>query len=68
MSSSLWYVFTFVLCLGAWFDPKPVCFWFCLQDVSMHDFERVLKNAKPSVGPNDLLEHEKWTKQFGQDG
>lgn len=36
--------------------------------VSMKDFLRSLKNAKPTVGPQDLEEHIKWTKEFGQEG
>lgn len=37
-------------------------------DVTMDDFERVLRSAKPSVGPEDLDRQEDWTRQFGQEG
>lgn len=37
-------------------------------DVSMYDFQRVLANCKPSVGPEDLVRQEQWTEQFGQEG
>lgn len=34
----------------------------------MNDFQRVLTTAKASVGPNDLVRQEEWTKQYGQEG
>lgn len=34
----------------------------------LRDFELAQKNTKPSVGPTDMVKHEEWTKQFGQDG
>lgn len=37
-------------------------------DVTADDFERVLTQAKPSVGPEDLIRQEDWTKQYGQEG
>eukprot|EP00386_Alphamonas_edax_P014176 GDKI01043607.1.p1 GENE.GDKI01043607.1~~GDKI01043607.1.p1 ORF type:complete len:433 (+),score=138.28 GDKI01043607.1:78-1376(+) len=37
-------------------------------DLTMLDFEDVILNAKPSVGPNDLKQHTDWTAQFGSEG
>jgi len=36
--------------------------------VGMKDFLRSLKNTKPTVGPEDLEQHIKWTKEFGMEG
>lgn len=37
-------------------------------DVTMQDFETVLKRAKPSVSHGDLKRQEEWTTEFGQEG
>ena len=36
--------------------------------VSLKDFLRVLKTAKPSVSSSDIDRHFQWMKQFGQEG
>jgi len=36
--------------------------------LSMADFLRVLTNARPSVGEDDIKRHEEWTSEFGQEG
>lgn len=37
-------------------------------DVSIADFEKVLKHSFSSVSPDELREYDDWTKQFGQEG
>jgi vacuolar protein-sorting-associated protein 4 len=37
-------------------------------DVSVQDFEKVLRHAFASVSEDELEEYTKWTKQFGQEG
>ena len=39
-----------------------------LGPITSEDFANVLKKAKPSVGKEDIVEHVKWTEQFGQEG
>ena len=34
----------------------------------MDDFSEAIKNVKPSVGKNDLVEYEKWMAEFGEQG
>lgn len=36
--------------------------------VDMEAFEKALLNTKPTVGPNELVKFDEWTKQFGMDG
>ena len=36
--------------------------------VSMDDFMQALARIKPSVNEDDIVEHTKWTEEFGQDG
>ena len=36
--------------------------------IDNNDFLNALKNTKPTVGPKELKEYEKWTKLFGNDG
>eukprot|EP01128_Nolandella_sp_AFSM9_P007035 TRINITY_DN3756_c0_g1_i1.p1 TRINITY_DN3756_c0_g1~~TRINITY_DN3756_c0_g1_i1.p1 ORF type:complete len:445 (+),score=98.96 TRINITY_DN3756_c0_g1_i1:36-1337(+) len=31
-------------------------------------FQQSIRNTRPSVGPEDIQEHVKWTAEFGQDG
>lgn len=37
-------------------------------DVTISDFESVLKHSFSSVSPDELREYDDWTKQFGQEG
>jgi vacuolar protein-sorting-associated protein 4 len=37
-------------------------------EVTLRDFERAVQSTKPSVSPDDLALHEKFTHQFGQEG
>jgi len=37
-------------------------------DVCFEDFMEALSNVKPSVNEEDIVEHHKWTAEFGQDG
>lgn len=39
-----------------------------MPKVCKKDFDKSIKNCKPSVNKEQLLEFEKWTKEFGQDG
>lgn len=36
-------------------------------DVSMDDFMFAIARIKPSVNEKDIVEHVKWTEEFGQD-
>lgn len=36
--------------------------------LTMDDFRDILGKAKPSVGPEDLEQFEKWTAEFGEEG
>jgi hypothetical protein len=31
-------------------------------------FEAAVSNSKPTVGPDDLIKQEEWTKQYGSEG
>lgn len=37
-------------------------------DVSHEHFEAAVSNSKPTVGPDDLIKQEEWTKQYGSEG
>lgn len=37
-------------------------------DITKKMFMKALKNAKPTVGKDDLTRMEEWTKQYGQEG
>mmetsp|Transcript_1643 Transcript_1643/g.3132 ORF Transcript_1643/g.3132 Transcript_1643/m.3132 type:complete len:440 (-) Transcript_1643:932-2251(-) len=37
-------------------------------EVCLHDFEKVLRNSKPTVGEKDLEDHRKFTEEFGSEG
>jgi len=37
-------------------------------DVAFCDFEKVLRQAFTSVSPEELLQYDEWTEQFGQEG
>ncbi|KAM3142551.1 hypothetical protein pb186bvf_005453 [Paramecium bursaria] len=39
-----------------------------IPDISFKDFEQSLQSAKKSVGQELLVQFEKWTKDFGQEG
>eukprot|EP01064_Diplonema_japonicum_P019616 TRINITY_DN2835_c10_g1_i1.p1 TRINITY_DN2835_c10_g1~~TRINITY_DN2835_c10_g1_i1.p1 ORF type:complete len:459 (+),score=92.26 TRINITY_DN2835_c10_g1_i1:70-1377(+) len=45
-------------------DPRMVL----PPDVSMDDFLKAFKNARPSVSEEDIGEHKKFTMDFGQEG
>ena len=36
--------------------------------ISMRDFEKVLIRARPTVSTKDLVTHEQFTKEFGEEG
>lgn len=36
--------------------------------ISLEDFLKAVANTKPTVGPEDLLKYEQWTKEYGMDG
>jgi len=38
------------------------------EEISIRHFRSALRQAKPSVGPDDLTRLEEWTVQFGQEG
>jgi vacuolar protein-sorting-associated protein 4 len=37
-------------------------------EISYHDFLKSLKNTRPSVSPDDIKQHIKFTEDFGQEG
>jgi len=37
-------------------------------EITFNDFLKSLKSSKPSVGPNDIQQHVKFTEDFGQEG
>lgn len=39
-----------------------------LPDVSVDDFERVMRNFRVSVSKDNLEEYHMWTNQYGHDG
>eukprot|EP01059_Diplonema_ambulator_P007233 TRINITY_DN16723_c0_g1_i1.p1 TRINITY_DN16723_c0_g1~~TRINITY_DN16723_c0_g1_i1.p1 ORF type:complete len:274 (+),score=60.85 TRINITY_DN16723_c0_g1_i1:271-1092(+) len=45
-------------------DPRLVL----APEVTMDDFMRAFKNARPSVSEDDITEHKKFTADFGQEG
>jgi vacuolar protein-sorting-associated protein 4 len=36
--------------------------------VTYKDFEKAIKNSKPSVSKDDLKQYEKYTEEFGEEG
>jgi vacuolar protein-sorting-associated protein 4 len=36
--------------------------------ITFHDFEKALRRAHSSIGPDELLRFVKWTEEFGQEG
>lgn len=45
-------------------DPSEVG----TPSLSFSDFQEVLANCKPSVSHGDILRHQDWTREFGQEG
>lgn len=37
-------------------------------EIDTDAFNKALNNTKPTVGPNELVKFEEWTKQFGMEG
>jgi vacuolar protein-sorting-associated protein 4 len=37
-------------------------------DVTVSDFQKVLKHSFSSVSADELTQYDDWTKQFGQEG
>jgi vacuolar protein-sorting-associated protein 4 len=45
-----------------------VCLQILPPPISKTDFEKVLARQRPTVGKKDLEVHEKFTKEFGEEG
>jgi vacuolar protein-sorting-associated protein 4 len=51
-----------------WQIPIEECYKLKCPEVSMKDFEKVLRHAFSTVSPEELKRYSDWTAMFGQDG
>jgi hypothetical protein len=54
--------------LNCWGVSPGCCLQILPPPISKTDFEKVLARQRPTVGKKDLEVHEKFTKEFGEEG